>query len=151
MDIVKFKHVSYLFKNKFGFTIIELLVVIAIIGVLAATVIGSLSSARDDGIAAKIKSELVTLGKLASIEESSTFSFDRVCGSNGETQAEKITFIVTAIENFSPESVVCNSDSDRYAVSAAIASSTYWCIDSEGYSDMVSDPLSTSPVDYDCP
>ncbi len=124
---------------------------IAIIGILAATVLGSLNSAREDGVSAKIKSELVTLGKRASIEETSTFSFDAVCGSNGVTQSDKIAFIVSTIESYSPESLVCNSDGDKYAVSAAIASSTYWCIDSTGHSDIVPSMLSTSPQEYVCP
>lgn len=46
-----------------GFTLIELLVVIAIIGILAATVFGSLNSARENGKIAQAQSEVDQLHK----------------------------------------------------------------------------------------
>ena len=139
-----------IFFRKKGFTLIELLVVIAIIGILAAVIIGSLSDARDDGFEVKIKSELVSLGKRASLEESQSFTFDVVCGSNGSATSSEIMSIITSIERFSPEPVVCNSDSMTYAVSAAMSSTTYWCIDSENQSKEVPSQLGAG-VDYACP
>jgi prepilin-type N-terminal cleavage/methylation domain-containing protein len=117
-----------------GFTIVELLVVIAIIGILAAVVIGSLNDARVEGVEAKIKSELVLLSKSAKIEESQQLTYDVVCGSNGFSTSTDVLRIITSIERFSPERVVCNSATESYAISAATGSSTYWCVDSEGKS-----------------
>ena len=45
-------------KRQKGFTIIELLTVITIIGILAAVILGALGDARNEGIGAKIISEM---------------------------------------------------------------------------------------------
>ena len=126
-----------------AFTVVELLIVIAIIGVLASVIIGSLNSARDDGVSAKIKSELTTLAKRAGIERVSMMTFDVVCGSNAITQATSITTIIDAIERFSPEAIVCNSSTEAYAVSAALSATEYWCVDNQGASRAISAPLTT--------
>jgi prepilin-type N-terminal cleavage/methylation domain-containing protein len=134
---------------QFGFTIVELLITIAIISILTAVVIGSLNDAREDGVGAKIKSELVILSKRAKIEEPSSLTYDVVCGSNGFTTSTEVMRILTAIERFSPEPLVCNSDTTEYAVSAAIGSSTYWCVDSEGAS--VELGVQLGAAEYQCP
>lgn len=132
-----------------GFTIVELLITIAIIGILAAVVIGSLNDAREEGLGAKVKSELVLLTKRAKIEESQNLTYDVVCGSNSFSTSTEVLRIITSIERFSPEPVVCNSTTARYAVSAAISSSTYWCVDSEGFSEEV--PSQLAAADFACP
>jgi len=53
-------------KNK-GFTLIELLVVIAIIGILSSVVLASLSSARNKGKDAAVKSQLASMKAQAEI------------------------------------------------------------------------------------
>ena len=133
-----------------GFTIIELLVVIAIIGILASVVLGSLRDARDGGLDAKIKSEMSSLSKRASVEESASFTFDSVCGSNSVTQSPQIISIIAAIEMFSSGPVVCNSDTFAYAASVPLEVD-YWCVDSTGDAGVVLTPLSTSTPTYACP
>ncbi len=133
-----------------GFTVVELLVVIAVIGILASVILGSLRDARDDGLEAKIKSELVLLGKRASVDESKSFTFDVVCGSNGVATSTEIVNIITSIERFSPFPVICNSDSSMYAVSGAMSSTTFWCVDSVGQSKEILAQLIPG-TDYTCP
>lgn len=139
-----------LYREK-GFTIIELLVVIAIIGILATVIIGSLNGAREEGVAAKIKSELAILSKIAKVAESQSLTYDVVCGTNGFSTSTEVSRIITSIERFSPEAVVCNSDTEAFAVSAATASSTYWCIDSTGEARDILDQLVSSPPELACP
>ncbi len=128
---------------KFGFTVVELLIVIAIIGILFSVILGSANSAREGGVGAKIKSELMSLVKRAGIEESTLLTYDMVCGSNGITQSTEIANIEAAIERFSPEAIVCNSSTEAYAVSAALSATEYWCVDNQGASRAIPAALTT--------
>lgn len=122
------------YSDNSGFTLVELLIVIAIIGILAVVVLGSLNTAREEGLSAKIKSELSILIKRAKIDESQSLTYDVVCGSNGFATSTNIRFILDSVERYSPENVVCNSATDEFAVSAAMSSTTFWCVDSLGIS-----------------
>lgn len=137
-------------KTHSGFTLIELLVVIAIIGILASVVLGSLRDARDGGLDAKIISEMSSLSKRAAVEESASFTFDPVCGSNSVAQSAQIITIIDAIEMFSRGPVICNSDTFAYAASVPLEAD-FWCVDSTGAAGVVTTPLSTSTVTFVCP
>jgi prepilin-type N-terminal cleavage/methylation domain-containing protein len=134
---------------KSGFTFVELLITIAIIGILSVVVLGSLNDARQEGVGAKVKSELVLITKRAKIEEAQSLTFDVVCGSNGFATSTEVARIITSIERFSPEPIACNSDTSAFALSAATGSSTYWCVDSEGQSKEVPDQL--ADTEFQCP
>jgi prepilin-type N-terminal cleavage/methylation domain-containing protein len=136
-------------RFSFGFTIVELLIVIAIIGILSSVILGSLSTARDDGLSAKIKSEMTVLSKRARVDESQSFTFDVVCGSNGVATSTEIARIITSIERFAPSPVVCNSNTEEYAVSVEISSTTHWCVDSVGVSKGIGGALTAT--DFVCP
>lgn len=133
-----------------GFTLVELLITIAIIGILAATVIRSLSTARDEGIVAKIKLEMAGITSRAITENTLYFSYDTVCGSNGATQSPEIIAIIDSINAMASSSVVCNSDVAAYAASVPVGS-VHWCVDSLGEKKEIPDPLETSPAELACP
>ena len=65
-------------KNK-GFTLIELLVVIAIIGILASVVLASLSSARNKGKDAAVKSQLASMKAQAELYNTKNGNYTGVC------------------------------------------------------------------------
>jgi prepilin-type N-terminal cleavage/methylation domain-containing protein len=131
-----------------GFTLIELLTVITIIGILAAVILNSLNDAREQGINAKIKTEMDAIAKRAGIENARLFTYDMVCGTNGFTQSEPIENLITSINSFASSTVTCNSNAAAYAVSVPI-DTAHWCVDSAGVKKDITDPL--APDVFACP
>jgi prepilin-type N-terminal cleavage/methylation domain-containing protein len=153
-------------KNK-GFTLIELLVVIAIIGILASVVLASLSSARDKGKDAAVKSQLASMKAQAELFFATGETYDTVCstalGSNGFGGAAGPGLLFSAhsssgsatsgptIDGIAAQIAlqsVCNDSIDGWAASVPLSSGNFYCADNSGLSKETATVLGIN--DYVC-
>ncbi|MEI6345767.1 MAG: prepilin-type N-terminal cleavage/methylation domain-containing protein [bacterium] len=139
-------------KNSRGFTLIELLVVIAIIGILSSVVLASLSSARNKGKDAAVKSGLSSLRTQMEIDSNganygAAATYATAAGTNaacavGNFNASTITPIKTNLTGNLAVStnIVCSVDvahatnpATKWAIAAILPSGAgLQCIDSSG-------------------
>ncbi len=130
-------------KNKFnrGFTLIELLVVIAIIGILSAIVMSQLSSARNKGADASVKSNL---NNMRSYAES---LYDVATGSNGYNAVcsdGRITALQNAAVAAGGNGGTCANNTGYWVAWAGLKefSTKAWCVDYAGHSWRIDKPVS---------
>ncbi|MEY2702942.1 MAG: hypothetical protein RLY43_1580 [Bacteroidota bacterium] len=118
---------------KKGFTLIELLVVIAIIGILSSVVLASLSSARDKGNTAAIKSTLVNVRTQAELVYAGDYSFASVCTDSVILRA------ISEVEDLNGgETVVCNDGATSWAI-ASVTENGAFCVDADGVAEEYAD------------
>ncbi len=141
---------------KKGFTLIELLVVIAIIGVLAAVVMVSMSGATNKARDARIKGDVSQLRTIAGMIYDDDSSFADLCSggtiktseSGYDTQTGAISSDIT---DQSGSVYNCLAGASTYCVEAALASGSYFCIDSTGLATTTSSiNTNCTSTDYDC-
>jgi prepilin-type N-terminal cleavage/methylation domain-containing protein len=128
---------------KKGFTLIELLVVIAIIGILAATVLASLNSARNKGRDATIKSELSSLRAQAEIfydTNNSSYGTGACTSTNppagGMFSDTGVLKLIAAMDAAGGTVTTCNAVPNAWFAQKQLVTDTtkYWCVDSTGTS-----------------
>lgn len=130
-----------------GFTLIELLVVIAIIGILAATVLASLGTARSSGSDASVKGSVNSAKAQAEIYyNANANSYQGVCaavvsanGLKGLTDAiDKNSAATMQVPDTATaqtsSTIVCNDTTNGWALSAPMANGKNFCADSTGFS-----------------
>ena len=140
-------------KNK-GFTLIELLVVIAIIGILSSVVLASLSSARNKGKDAAVKSQLASMKAQAEIFYSAGNTYLGLCasttggfgGTGGpglllatkDAEGVATTIQVAAADVGGTDHVTCHDAVDTWVVDAPLVADAttgaMFCVDSSGVS-----------------
>lgn len=135
-----------------GFTLIELLVVIAIIGILAATVLASLGSARSGGNDASIKGSVNSMKAQAELYYNAQASptYAGVCTATAASNG--LAGLLTAVDDLvvpgttnlqvnsanagSASIIKCNAAANTWVVQSPKTSTTggYFCADSTGFS-----------------
>jgi prepilin-type N-terminal cleavage/methylation domain-containing protein len=132
-----------------GFTLIELLVVIAIIGILSSVVLASLSTARNKGSNAAIKSQLASLRSEAEIlAQDNSGSYATICTAG--TNTKKIfDAAVTSNGNTSTSTIsYCAAASGTYVgaidLKSPEGSYTGWCVDNTGVSKGITTDVTSS-------
>lgn len=132
-----------------GFTLIELLVVVAIIGLLAATILASLGSARAKARLARAQSEVSSMRAAAELYYSTEGSYVGVF----DDDSSGMKNLFNSVKNTYTEDNIAWDDTDStWVFSFSPDDTTTYCADSNGYSGKSttiagsSNPKCTPPI-----
>jgi prepilin-type N-terminal cleavage/methylation domain-containing protein len=118
--------------NQKGFTLIELLVVVAIIGILAATILASLGSARSRARISRAQSEMSSMRAAAELVYSSQQSYEDVFVDTDSGMANLVAS-VDNIANSINEQIASNNQAWAFSAEFGTGTISTFCVDSNGY------------------
>ena len=140
--------------NRKGFTLIELLVVIAIIGILSSIVLVSVNSARNKAKDTAIKGALDQIRIAGEMAYDTAGNYLAICnGSGAFGTTGDVANISANLTTNGATNIVCNvvsTTGTAYAAQASLvtSTSTYYCVDSTGFSGTRTTALGSATV---CP
>lgn len=130
-----------------GFTLIELLVVIAIIGILAATVLASLGTARTSGADASVQGSANSAKAQAEIFYTTGTTYASVCTAAGGLSTLTAAIVANApgsdtvttsgavqVATAGSQTTYCFSNASAWVLSAPLNAGGFFCSDSTGFS-----------------
>jgi prepilin-type N-terminal cleavage/methylation domain-containing protein len=136
-------------QNK-GFTLIELLVVIAIIGILAGIIVVAMGGAQKSANDAKLKA---TMSQVRSAAELYKINVKGGLNYNGVGSDADVTRLITEIGKLSSGAAISlNEDAPvdtKWCLLATLSNgTTKYCVDSNGYSNVVGTNGCTNKTTY---
>ena len=146
-------------KNNGGFTLIELLIVIAIIGILAGTVVVSLTGETDDANDASVKLGVSSLrtpatseGLRATAPTGNTVCnkvFTKVKGGTEDLKSWTSSAGCGAADADEENEICCASSGREWVIWGKLIDDTFFCVDDDTFSGTTT-TVTTSGTDYKC-
>jgi prepilin-type N-terminal cleavage/methylation domain-containing protein len=132
-----------------GFTLIELLVVVAIIGLLAATILASLGTARARARSARVQSEVSSMRAAAELVFASSGSYANVFTDTTSGMDKLVSDAIGSNTLNDGQSNAAETDGSSWAFAVVLPDgSGNYCADSNGFSGRATLAIGTGP--YAC-
>jgi prepilin-type N-terminal cleavage/methylation domain-containing protein len=112
-----------------GFTLIELLVVVAIIGILAAVILASLTTARDNARDAAAKQELSSIQAQMALESDTNGFY--VCDTGGALPAAAQRLLTSAAGRVADGGFTSGCSPTGFTATITLRNGEHFCVDED--------------------